>query len=101
MVEELERYLPAISALCAKYGVVRLDVFGSAARGNFDLETSDFDFLVDFGSVERQGFGDVYFKLLADLEQLLGSKVHFVEDNCQEEPFLNEANRHRQALYAA
>jgi uncharacterized protein len=36
--------------LCRRYGVTRLDVFGSAARGaDFDAATSDVDFLVQFG----------------------------------------------------
>jgi predicted nucleotidyltransferase len=36
--------------LCRRYGVRRLDVFGSAARGaDFDVATSDVDFLVQFG----------------------------------------------------
>jgi uncharacterized protein len=39
-----------IEALCRLYGVMRLDVFGSAARGtDFDAVASDVDFLVEFG----------------------------------------------------
>ena len=40
----------ALEALCRKFGVERLDVFGSAARGeDFDAMRSDADFLVEFG----------------------------------------------------
>jgi uncharacterized protein len=50
-----EAVLPAIvekrsevAALCRRYGVLRLDVFGSAARGaDFDAASSDIDFLVE------------------------------------------------------
>jgi predicted nucleotidyltransferase len=101
MVDELQRHTLAIEALCKKYNVIRLDVFGSAARGNFSPEKSDFDFLVDFGKIERKGFDDVYFKLLGDLEDLLGRQVHLVEEHCQDEDFLTYANRHRDSLYAA
>ena len=38
-----------LAELCRRYDVARLEVFGSAARGtNFDPETSDADFLVEF-----------------------------------------------------
>ena len=64
MVEELKEKLPEVAELCRKHSALRLDVFGSAVRGNFDPERSDCDFLVTFGNVERQGFGDVYFNLI-------------------------------------
>jgi hypothetical protein len=35
--------------LCAAHGVLRLELFGSAAREDFDPAGSDFDFLVEFG----------------------------------------------------
>jgi uncharacterized protein len=101
MVEDLVAKRDQIEVLCRKYNVVRLDVFGSAARGNFDPERSDFDFLVDFGEIERKGFDDVYFKLLIDLEELLGRQVHLVEEHCQDDDFMKYASRSRQPLYAA
>jgi len=101
MVDELQEELPRIEELCRKHSAVRLDIFGSGARGDFDPERSDYDFLVTFGDVERKGFGDVYFRLLADLEDLFGRQVHLVEEKCQDEDFLKYANRHREALYAA
>lgn len=42
-----------LAAICRRYGVARLDVFGSAARGtDFDPQTSDADFLVEFDFME-------------------------------------------------
>jgi uncharacterized protein len=39
----------ALIALCKRYDVARLEVFGSAARGvDFDPALSDADFLVEF-----------------------------------------------------
>jgi predicted nucleotidyltransferase len=38
----------ALSALCERYRVVRLYLFGSAAEGRFDPLRSDIDFLVQF-----------------------------------------------------
>ncbi len=37
-----------IEALCRRYRVRRLDVFGSAIREDFDPSRSDVDFLVEF-----------------------------------------------------
>jgi predicted nucleotidyltransferase len=39
----------ALMALCRRYDVARLELFGSAARGaDFDPASSDADFLVEF-----------------------------------------------------
>src|SRR5690348_16894354 len=101
MVEELREKLPQVVELCRKHGVVYLDVFGSAARGDWDPKQSDFDFLVDFGKIERKGFDDVYFKLWEELEVLLGRQVHLVETKSQDADFLKYASQSREALYAA
>jgi predicted nucleotidyltransferase len=64
--------------LCRRYGVTRLDVFGSAARGaDFDVATSDVDFLVQFGP---QGDDLARFLDLKDaLEALLERSVDLVD----------------------
>lgn len=69
---ELERLV----ALCQRYGVRELSVFGSAARGEMRPD-SDIDLLVEFlpeakgGLVERAG-------LMLDLATLTGRKVDLV-----------------------
>ena len=40
--------LPEVRALCEKYYVKRLAVFGSVAKGTFDPAKSDVDFVVEF-----------------------------------------------------
>ncbi len=54
----------------------RLELFGSAARGDFDPARSDIDLLVDYlpdyGGVQPSV---AYFQLLFDLEALLGRPV--------------------------
>ena len=64
--------------LCRRYGVTRLDVFGSAARGiDFDAATSDVDFLVQF---EPHGDELARFLDLKDaLEALLERPVDLVD----------------------
>ncbi len=45
----IDRRRAEIAMLCRRYGVRQLEVFGSAARGiDFDPDTSDADFLVEF-----------------------------------------------------
>ena len=90
--------------LCRRYGVTRLDVFGSAARGgDFDAATSDVDFLVQFGP---QGDDLARFLDLKDaLEALLGRPVDLV-DRKAIEASRNYIRRRRilagaEAVYAA
>jgi uncharacterized protein len=48
MNSPLEQHRERLAELCRRYGVRRLELFGSAARGQFDPATSDLDFLVLF-----------------------------------------------------
>ncbi len=50
MIALIEDNREAIAELCRQFGVRRLAVFGSAAKGTFDPATSDVDFLVDLGN---------------------------------------------------
>jgi len=49
MLKEIETHREQIAELCRRYGVKRLELFGSATRGSdFDPERSDIDFLIEF-----------------------------------------------------
>jgi uncharacterized protein len=48
MIDAIQLRREELRALCRRFHVLRLDVFGSAARGDFDPERSDVDFLVEF-----------------------------------------------------
>ena len=45
---EIAEHLGEVRALCEKYSVKRLTLFGSAVKGTFDPATSDVDFVVEF-----------------------------------------------------
>ena len=45
-IDLLQSRMKEIEALCTRYGVARLRLFGSALRPDWDDRTSDFDFLV-------------------------------------------------------
>jgi predicted nucleotidyltransferase len=105
MIPILDENRDAIAALCMRYGVGRLEVFGSAAEGGFSPEQSDIDLLVEFGPGEDLGaWMSRYFELQEALEALLGRSVGLVMLNApalQNPYFAREANRTRRLLYAA
>jgi predicted nucleotidyltransferase len=69
-----------LEVLCRRYGVARLAVFGSAARGaDFDPDLSDADFLVEFRSDTDLRPLQQYLGLAAALEELLGRPVDLIE----------------------
>ena len=65
--------------LCRRYGVERLEVFGSAARGaDFDPTRSDADFLVTFSPQARDDLS-AFADFKEGLEALLGRPVDLTE----------------------
>ena len=101
MLELLNDYRPQITDLCRKYGVQKLELFGSAARGDFDSARSDIDLFYEFDS-NPSSLADRFFGLWEDLEKLLGRKVDLVSSQDARNPyFLQVANRHRITLHAA
>jgi predicted nucleotidyltransferase len=102
MVPLLEQHRPAIESLCRKYGVKRLDLFGSAAAADtFEPARSDVDFFYEFDDNDA-GLADRFFGLSEDLQRLLGRPVDLVSAADAKNPyFLQVANRHRVTLYAA
>lgn len=98
----IEQNRPRIAELCQAHQVKRLELFGSAARGDFDPASSDLDFLVEFLSDDWHGAADRWFGLQEALEALLHCKVDLVSAKTATNPyFLETVNRHRVQLYAA
>ncbi len=102
MVAVIENKLDAIREACERFRVVRLDVFGSALRDDFDPGRSDIDFLVDFGPMSPYDKPDAYFGLLDELRSILGAEVDLVMVGALKNRYLREGvNRTKQQLYAA
>lgn len=80
--------LADVRALCEKYHVKRLTLFGSAAKGTFDPEKSDVDFVVEFewdpDPLERGRRG---LELRDELKNLFGRKVDLVQRKSIINPF--------------
>lgn len=92
-----------IAALCRRYRVRHLEVFGSAARGDdFDPASSDADFLVEFEPQSNLPPLEEFFGFQADLSRLLERFVDLVEERAVRNPYvLANINRTRELVYAA
>jgi len=92
----------ALADLCARYRVRRLELFGSAARGDFAPERSDLDFLVEFQALDPDRYAEHYFGLLFALEDLFGRRVALVMLSAVRNPyFIEEIAAARTVLYEA
>ena len=102
MVQIIEARREALAALCRKYGVVRLYLFGSALREDFRAGESDIDLLVDFGSMDGRSKAHAYFDLLEELSSLLGARIDLVMVGALKNRFIaREVESTKQVLYAA
>ncbi len=91
-----------LTCLCHRFHVQRLELFGSATRDDFDASSSDLDFLVEFDELLVEEYGDAYFGLLAQLEDLFCRPVDLVIRSAVRNPYLLESiERSRTLLYAA
>ena len=91
-----------LKALCRQFHVAQLEVFGSAANGEFSPERSDLDFLVLFEPCTPSEHYERYFGLLESLHSLFGKKVDLVEADAIRNPyFLRRVNQSRTPIHAA
>ncbi len=91
-----------LADLCRRFHVARLEVFGSAATAEFDVERSDLDFLVQLGDLVQGSRFDTFFGLQRALSELFGRRVDLVEEGAPNNPFfLRRLNESRRLVYAA
>ena len=102
MIPAIETRADELRRLCRRYGVRRLDLFGSAATGPYDPEESDLDFLVEFQPEALDAYADAYFGLLEALGRLFGWPVDLVVESAIKNPyFLQSVERTRTPVYEA
>lgn len=97
---DLDRDLPLdeIAALCRRYRVRQLALFGSALRDDFDAK-SDYDILVEFDPAAAIGIEFVDLQLA--LEDLLGRPVDLVSKRGLRAPIRDDVLASARTLYAA
>lgn len=103
MISLIEKNKAALERLCAQYHVRRLELFGSAlTEEQFDGDSSDLDFLVEFLPLEPGQRADTYFSLLEGLEALFQRHVDLVVTRAIKNPYFQQAvDRDRELLYMA
>jgi len=90
----------AIPALCRRFHVQRLDLFGSATDGRFDPRHSDVDFLVVFNELPGGAYADAYFGLRDALTKLFGREVDLLTEAALANPYLRRrVETQRQRLF--
>ena len=103
MIPFIVQHREAIRVLARQYGVARLEVFGSACTPDFNPETSDVDFLVEYPP--DYDYGPWRSRLLAleeTLSALLGRKVDLVTTSAlRNKWFRREAEKTRTVVYDA
>jgi len=101
--EIVTEHLAEVRALCEKYRVKRLAIFGSAVKGTFDPATSDLDFVVEFyDDVVGSAGWHAYFDLKFALKDLFGREVDLVEWDADLKPrFRKRLEATQRDLYAA
>lgn len=95
----IELNMDKIIALCKKYKVAKLWVFGSILTPRFN-DRSDVDFSVIFHYDEIQDLFITFFDFIEELQLLLGRKVDLVDETAVKNPyFRNELDKTKRLIY--
>jgi predicted nucleotidyltransferase len=102
MVELVRQREEELKRLCLKFHVLKLALFGSAAREDFRIDSSDLDFLVEFAPLSPDEHASSYFGLMKELEVLFHRKIDLVEASAVRNPYIRRNIEKSQIqLYAA
>jgi uncharacterized protein len=87
----VEHKREALVRLCRQFGVERLELFGSAAKGTFRTDSSDVDSLVTFADARPGTYADRYLGLPLALERLFQREVDLVTERSIRNPYFRMA----------
>ena len=95
----LQTKLEPLRELCERFGVERLELFGSAARGEFDPTTSDLDFIVLMKGRQEAGYARRFYTFAEALEALYGRRVDLLTELMIKNPYFKaEVDKDRRVL---
>ena len=86
----LAQHLEPLRELCQRFGVERLELFGSAAKGSFDPASSDFDFIARFRNPTEPGYCSRFCGFAEAAEALLGHSVDLLTERMISNPYFRE-----------
>ena len=89
--ELLQVKLQPLRELCERYGVEKLELFGSAARGEFDPAHSDLDFIVQMKGRREPGYARRFCDFADALETLYGRPVDLLTELMIKNPYFKAA----------
>ena len=102
MIGLLESKRQSIAEICTRFGVARLEAFGSALGEDFNPEKSDLDLLVQLKPMQPYARVDAYFGIRDELRALLNREIDLVMVGAVKNPYISrEIERTKQLLYAA
>ena len=96
MIYTIDEIRRKVVPIAKKYGVKRLSLFGSYARGEAD-DQSDVDFFIERGKI----VGIEYFGFVYDLEDEIGCHVDVVTTGISDKNFLTAIKQDEVLLYEA
>ena len=89
--ELLQAKLQPLLELCERYGVEKLELFGSAARGEFDPAHSDLNFIVQMKGRREPGYAARFCDFADALEVLYGRPVDLLTELMIKNPYFKAA----------
>ena len=96
----ISQNIEQVLALCKKYKVKTMYVFGSILTHRFN-ENSDVDLLVNFSNdIDYLSYADNILDLYAELKSLFGRDIDLVDESAIKNPyFKKEIERTKQLIY--
>ncbi|MDO9338925.1 MAG: nucleotidyltransferase domain-containing protein [Bacteroidales bacterium] len=95
----IEQNIDRLVELCLEHNVRELYIYGSILTDNFN-DSSDIDFLVQFGQVDIMDYFDNYMNFKEKLEILLNRSVDLIENQAIRNPvFRKIVDRDKKLVY--
>jgi len=95
----LDSYQNNVSALCRKYHVKTLHVFGSVLTKQFGND-SDVDLIVAFNDIPIEEYADNYFDFKFSLQDIFKRPVDLLEEQAIKNPYLRQnIDRNKLLIY--
>ena len=93
--EELQQLKTIVRPIAEDYGLARVSLFGSRARGE-ERPDSDYDFLISSGKLRGLfALGGLFM----DLKDALGTDVDIVMDDCNDPEFVQDVKQDAVVVY--